>query len=203
MEKINLKDVIDVCSKFIESNGKNTELIDLESKLIIKNYLPMDEKAVCITKAFLDADKDYSIPSIFIAIGFDIAILFDCLLSYVNIDIEKITDEEKTYENYDLIYQSGLGDYILNYCKQDYERLVKMVDKALSIEHVSALLNSLDSVDSDSIESMTNAIVGLKNNADKEMIHDMATIAKFSDPEFEDLKDKITEEVLDRIYSKE
>lgn len=203
MEKIDFKNVIEACSKFIESNGKDMDLIDLESHLIIKNYLSMEDKAICATKAFLDADKDYSIPSIFISIGFDIAILFNCLLSYTNIDVDKITDELKTYENYDLIYQSGLGDYILTYCKQDYNRLVNMIDKALSIEHVSSLLSSLDSIDSNVIEDMTNAIVSLKNNGDKDMIHDMAVISKFSDPGIEDLKEKITEEVLEKIYSKE
>ena len=204
MEKIEFKKVIEICSRFIESHGQNNaELIDLESKLVIKNYLPMEDKAVYITKAFLDADKDISVPSVFVSIGFDIAMLFDCLLAYTNINVDNIADEDKIYENYDIIYESGLGDYILSYCKADYKRICKMLDRALSMEHISSLLTSLDAIDSDALEDVTKAINDLKKNGDKDMIHDMAQISRFADPEFEGLREKITDEVLDRIYSNE
>ena len=203
MEKINFKDVIGVCSKFIDSQGKDTGIVDLESKLIVRNYLQMDEKALCATRAFIDADKDYSIPSVFVAVGFDIAILFDCLLAYTNIDVDSIDESDKIYENYDLIHQSGLADYIINFCEKDYNRLVRMVDRALSIEHVSSLLNSLENIDGEAIDNLTRSIVDLKTNGDKEMIHDMATISKASDPEFAGLKEKVSDEVLDKIFSKE
>lgn len=203
MEKISFKKVIDTCSKFIESHGQDKEMVELQSKLIIKNYLDMDEKVLALTRAFLDADKDVSIPSVFISVAFDLAILFDCLFSYTNINIEEIQDSDKIYENYDLIYKSGLADYIIEYCEKDYERLVKMAERSLSIEHVSQMLIGLENVDGDSIDEMTRAIIDLKNSSDKEMIHDIATIARAYDPNMEVVKDKLNDEVLDKIFSKE
>lgn len=203
MEKIKFEEVISACSKFIESSGKEKSLMDLESRLVIRSYLEMSEKAVCITRSFIDADKDVSIPSVFVAIGFDLAYLFDCLLAYTNIDVDAMVDGDKIYENYDLIYQSGLADYIIGYCEKDYNRLVRMVERSLSIEHISSLLSSLENIDGEAIDDLTRSIVDLKTNGDKEMIHDMATIAKASDPEFAGLKEKVSDEVLDKIFSKE
>jgi hypothetical protein len=201
MEKIDFKSVIDACNKFIESNGKDSSLVDIESKLIIRNYLDMDAKAICLVRAFLDADKDVSVPSVFVSIAMDLALLFDCLLAYTNIDIDAIESGDKIYENYDSIYKAGLADYIMEYCEKDYNRLVKMADRMLSIEHVSSLLMGIENIDGDAIDELTRSIVDLKNNGDKEMIRDMATIAKASDPDFESIKEKLSEETLDKIFS--
>ena len=203
MEKINFKEVVDVCNNFIKSSGNDDgKMTELKSNLIIRSYLPLEEKSICLVKAFMDADKDISIPTPFISIAFDLSLLFDCLLAYTNIDIEEIENSEKIYENYDSIYFSGLADYIISYCEKDYGRLIKMADRMMSLEHVSALLTSVEGVDGEAINDLTKAIIDLKKNGDKEMIHDMAIIAKSSDPEFANIKEKVSEEVLDEILSK-
>ena len=82
-----MSDILKVCTEFIETNGKNIDaFLEIQQKLVIRTYLGIDEKAICLTKILLDSDKDIDIPSQFFVIAFEIAILFDCILAYTNID---------------------------------------------------------------------------------------------------------------------
>ena len=99
--------------------------------LVIRAYLPMQDKVVALVRMIIDSDKDIDVPETFFTAGLEIACCFDGLLSYVNIEPE-VNIEIKNYENYDLIYQSGLADYILEFCGKDYDRLVRMMERTLS-----------------------------------------------------------------------
>ena len=90
----------------------------------------MQEKVITIVRIVLDSDKDYDIPATFFMAGVEIASLFDGLISYTNLE-QNLTIDDKNYENYDLLYQSGFADYILQFCQRDYDRLVHMIERCL------------------------------------------------------------------------
>lgn len=202
MEEISFKEVLDVCAKFVASNGKSIEeLNDLFQKLVIKSYMKMDYKVLCLTRTFMDADKDIDIPSPFFVAALDIAILFDCLLSYANIDTGAITQEEKSYENYDILNESGLVEYILSFCANDYNKLVSMAERAISYENLISLMESLNSFDSESLQKLTDKYDEFMTTTDPQLIHDMSTIMMANDENIAKVVGSMMEESVDKAKS--
>lgn len=199
MEEISFKEVLDVCTRFVVSNGENMEeLNDLFQKLVIKSYMKMDYKVLCLTRTFMDADKDLEIPAPFFVAAFDIALLFDCLLSYANIDTGSITQEEKNYENYDILNESGLADYILSFCANDYRKLESMAERVISYENLISLMDSLNNFDSEALEKLTDKYDDFMKNTDPQLIHDMSTILMANDDTVANVVGAMIEESVDK-----
>ena len=200
MEEISFKEVLDVCAKFVASNGESIdELNDLFQKLVIKSYMKMDYKVLCLTRTFMDADKDIDIPSPFFVAALDIALLFDCLLSYANIDTGAITQEEKSYENYDILNESGLVEYILSFCTNDYNKLVSMAERAVSYENLISLMDSLNSFDSDALQKLTDKYEEFMETTDPQLIHDMSIIMMANDENTAKVVGSMMEESVDKV----
>ena len=167
--------------------------------LVIRAYLPMQEKVVALVRMVMDSDKDIDVPEAFFTAGLEIACCFDGLLSYVNIEPE-VNPDIKSYENYDLIYQSGLADYILEYCGKDYERLVRMMERTLSYENLTDLVQSMREMDTGSLRELVNTLRNMKDEIDPEVIKNIADIARMNDPALNDLKDTIDNEAVDKAF---
>ena len=148
-----LQEILDICDQFTKHPEDETAVKaynDMLRNLVIRAYLPMQEKVVALVRMVMDSDKDIDVPEAFFTAGLEIACCFDGLLSYVNIEPE-VNPDIKSYENYDLIYQSGLADYILEYCGKDYERLVRMMERTLSYENLTDLVQSMREMDTGSL----------------------------------------------------
>ena len=149
----------------------------------------------------MDSDKDIDVPETFFTAGLEIACCFDGLLSYVNIDPE-VNLEIKNYENYDLIYQSGLADYILEYCGKDYERLVRMMERTLSYQNLTELIQSIREINVGGLSEAAEKIREIKDEIDPEVIKNIADIARMNDLALNDLKDTIDNEAVDKAFEK-
>lgn len=197
-----LQEILNVCDTFIK-NPEDEAVVkaynDMLQGLVIRAYLPMQEKVVALVRMIIDSDKDIDVPETFFTAGLEIACCFDGLLSYVNIDHE-VNIEVKNYENYDLIYQSGLADYILEFCGKDYDRLVRMMERTLSYQNLMELVQSIREVDVGSLSEVTEKIRGIKDEINPEVIKNIADIARMNDPALNNLKDTIDNEALDKAF---
>ncbi len=197
-----LQEILDICNAFTknpEDEATVKAYNDMLQGLVIRAYLPMQEKVVALVRMIIDSDKDIDVPETFFTAGLEIACCFDGLLSYVNIDPE-VNIDIKNYENYDLIYQSGLADYILEYCGKDYDRLVRMMERTLSYQNLSELVQSMREMDTGSLRELTNTIRGMKDEIDPEVIKNLADIMRLNDPALNDLKDSIDKDAVDNIF---
>lgn len=202
--KISFKEFLKICTEFVDTNAANLDdFLELQKRLSVRAYLTMDEKAFCLTRVMLDSDRDIDIPSQFFVAAFEIAILFDVILAYTNVDYENIKIDEKTYENYDAIYMSGMADYILDYCQKDLDRVIRMADRSISYENLLNMIESLQNFDGDAVRGLTEEYKKFKEETDPQMIHDMATIMTYNDPAFGDMVDKINNESLEKAFSDE
>lgn len=111
----------------------------LNENVIVKEYLTIIEKYSLIKAFCMDFEHKYmnrlisnelNVGSDFFYLGYDILSLFELLLFYTNIEID---DGSKTSDNYDLIYTTGLYDYILLKCKDDYLSLREKCDKVVGV----------------------------------------------------------------------
>lgn len=196
-----LKDILGICRKFIEhsEDEKNIkEYNDLLNSLVIKSYMPMQEKVVALVRIIIDNDREIDVESSFFTAGFELACCFDGLLAYTNIEPE-VDLESKNYENYDIIYQSGLADYILQYCEKDYNRLVRMMERTLSFENLTELTNSLASMDSGVLREVVNALKEVKNDINPETIKNIADIMRLNDPLLTHVKEDVIDSALEDL----
>lgn len=197
-----LQEILDICDQFTKHPEDETAVKaynDMLQNLVIRAYLPMQEKVVALVRMVMDSDKDIDVPEAFFTAGLEIACCFDGLLSYVNIEPE-VNPDIKSYENYDLIYQSGLADYILEYCGKDYERLVRMMERTLSYENLTNLVQSMREMDTGSLRELVNTLRNMKDEIDPEVIKNIADIARMNDPALNDLKDTIDNEAVDKAF---
>ena len=197
-----LQEILDICDQFTKHPEDETAVKaynDMLRNLVIRAYLPMQEKVVALVRMVMDSDKDIDVPEAFFTAGLEIACCFDGLLSYVNIEPE-VNPDIKSYENYDLIYQSGLADYILEYCGKDYERLVRMMERTLSYENLTDLVQSMREMETGSLRELVNTLRNMKDEIDPEVIKNIADIARMNDPALNDLKDTIDNEAVDKAF---
>lgn len=197
-----LQEILDICDQFTKHPEDETAVKaynDMLQNLVIRAYLPMQEKVVALVRMVMDSDKDIDVPEAFFTAGLEIACCFDGLLSYVNIEPE-VNPDIKSYENYDLIYQSGLADYIIEYCGKDYERLVRMMERTLSYENLTDLVQSMREMDTGSLRELVNTLRNMKDEIDPEVIKNIADIARMNDPALNDLKDTIDNEAVDKAF---
>lgn len=199
-----LQEILNICDAFIKNSEDEATIKaynDMLQKLVVRAYLPMQEKVIALVRMIMDSDKDIDVPETFFTAGLEIACCFDGLLSYVNIDPE-VNLEIKNYENYDLIYQSGLADYILEYCGKDYERLVRMMERTLSYQNLTELIQSIREINVGGLSEATEKIRNLKDEIDPEVIKNIADIARMNDPALNNLKDTIDNEAVDKVFEK-
>lgn len=200
MDKIQFEEVLRVCSDFVYNPSKEntSKLDDLKRKLVIRAYLPAEEKMVTLYKVVTDADKSMDLASSAFTMGLELALCFDGLLAYTNIDTN-IIKEAKIYETYDLLYQTGLADYILQYCEKDYNRLVRLMERTVSYENLLELMDSVGKVQPETIKEAMEEFKKFREGATPEMLHDMADILRFNDPTLYRLKDRVVDDTLEQL----
>ncbi len=198
---ISLEKVLEVCSNFIKSPNDiavNKNYLDLEKELIIKSYIPMNEKILCLYKIMLNADRDMNVTEAIFTAALEMSILFDGLLIYTNIDNNTIIRELQTYENYDILYQSGFVDNILQFCQKDFDRLLKMIDRTISYSNLFDLINTISQVDTEHIPELLEKIDSISGSWSPEMLKDASDILRFNDPLIAKVKDDFEEYVLNQ-----
>lgn len=62
--------------------------------------------------------------------------LFNSLFSYIKI---KVSKSNKTFDNYDLVFKSGLYDYIMKFCESDYKRFLDIFDRVSGINTLTIM----------------------------------------------------------------
>lgn len=201
MEKIDFQKVIKICNDFISNpNVENMKALEeLKKQLVVRTYLPMQEKVVALYKVTIDADKSLELASSVFTAGLELALLFDGLLAYTNIETNIIPKEWKIYESYDAIYQSGLADYILQYCERDYNRLVRLMERTISYENVKELMDTMGQIQLEVMQETLNEFKKFRESATPEMLHDMADIMKFNDPNLYKIKEDVLDSVADQL----
>lgn len=193
-----VKEALKICEEFItapENEEKVTAYNDMCQQLIVRTYLPMQEKVIALIRIVIDSDKDYDVPASFFTAGVEMACLFDGLISYTNL-VQDLGIDEKNYENYDLLYQSGFADYILQFCEKDYERLVCMMGRTMSFENLTELTNSLREMNVGALDNLTNELKNMKNEIDSAVLKDMADIMRYNDPKLQNIKEMIDSDGL-------
>lgn len=194
-----LNEIINICKDFIDkpNDEKATSAYNnLLQNIVVRAYIPMQEKVIALVRMTIDSEKDEDIPASMFTAGLEIACLFDGLLSYTNIDPE-VNIKVKTYENYDILYQSGFADYVLGFCERDYDRLVRMMERTFSFENLLQLIDGMKQLDTGALAELKVVIQNATKEADPEMIKNLTEFVKLNDPYLVSLKEKIESDAME------
>ena len=84
---------------------KNKAFEDIKTALVIRDYMPLEQKEIIMRKALIDMRSDEEVMPYTASILYEIALVFDCLLAYVvNLD-----------PNIDNVYKDETSDFLDNY----------------------------------------------------------------------------------------
>lgn len=190
---ISFNDLHDKLLQRVDNLISRDELYDwLDNNLEVKNYLPLTTKFAEI-RIFSDKFKDDVDSNIddkdvdFIYFVYDLNQLFVFLFAYTDI---VVLSKNRTIENYDLIMKSGFFDYMMQYCKNDYESVIEKCNKVTGIEDVNIIKSFTMAIGSyPSVEEMERIRDIVNNEIDKDKLEIIKAVEEYNNP----VMKKITE----------
>ena len=138
------------------------------AKLVIKPYIKHKEKIIHLAKALfkLDALND----EVTCAAYLEMARVTHGLLPYcVNLDND-VDVLKGLYVVYDAIRENGLYDYILRFCKEDYQIFSQMLTDAVNIGHIQQLLDSVAALSGEEFEKWEQELRSFKDVLTPELL---------------------------------
>ncbi len=146
---------VNIVTKFIRGKATVDDLNELGNQMTIREYIPMKEKYRLIAMTIFKMNSESDDMAETAVIAKEKNLFFDVLLTaYCGINCEN--QDLKTYATYDLLYPI-LSKYILQFCGDDYNKLVEMLDSSLNIYRMKELTELMESVDYEEIKKATKA----------------------------------------------
>lgn len=144
-EQIKLAELVNIASRFVQGKTSVEELDELGNRMTIRNYIPiLDKMRFIMAIIFKFNAEDVEMHEIRV-INMERELFFDVLLGgYALIDVND--PDLRTYQSYDLLYPL-FANFILQYCKDDYNKIVKMIEDSLNIyamQDLDSLFNNVD-----------------------------------------------------------
>lgn len=197
---ISFNDLHDKLLQRVDNLISRDELYDwLDNNLEVKNYLPLTTKYAEI-RIFSDKFKDDVDSNIddkdvdFIYFVYDLNQLFVFLFAYTDI---VVLSKNRTIENYDLIMKSGFFDYMMQYCKNDYESVIEKCNKVTGIEDVNIIKSFTMAIGSyPSVEEMERIRDIVNNEIDKDKLEIIKAVEEYNNPVMEKIAEVVKSDSL-------
>ena len=197
---ISFNDLHDKLLQRVDNLISRDKLYDwLDNNLEVKNYLPLTTKYAEI-RIFSDKFKDDVDSNIddkdvdFIYFVYDLNQLFVFLFAYTDI---VVLSKNRTIENYDLIMKSGFFDYMMQYCKNDYESVIEKCNKVTGIEDVNIIKSFTMAIGSyPSVEEMERIRDIVNNEIDKDKLEIIKAVEEYNNPVMEKIAEVVKSDSL-------
>lgn len=190
--KIDILDLLETASSWLvspEDKEVEKKFHEIKNQIVVKSFLPLTMKNALVKRAIFDLrTSDDSIDEFPQAL--EISLLFNVLLAYTNIEWEDGL-EVKDAAFYDILWASGVCDMILEYCRSDYERVVRMVENMFSFENLYKLVETINKMTPDSVEELTKEVKRIRLESNPQILHDYATLARAGDPILHKMADAV------------
>lgn len=164
---------------------------EIKRSLVIREYMPLGQKEICIKKALIDMRTDEDITPHTASILYEIAIFFDCLLPYIvnlNPAIDSIFKEPYYY---DVLVMAGLKDFIFSYCEKDYHSIEQLASRMIAFDNLKELSKNISLTSPEQIDNLTREFVRFTTQTDPEAIKALGNIASLNDPLLNTIKETI------------
>jgi hypothetical protein len=186
-EKIVFEQLMDFLRKYIKGEYSKEAYQGLLNRLNIKPYLKMEAKAQLLITILLDIKYSTNFISEVATIELEMKKLFKGLLAYTDVDTFFINYATLDFNDFDIMYESGLVDDILKVCKEDYERLDKMIRQAVSFEGIVEANTLMANIQPKEMDKAIKNATKFMQNFDNDALDKLAKIATLQDPLVKDV----------------
>lgn len=203
-EKIKLSEILDICLEFKQNPTRENEdkLNKMMMDMKIVTYLPLLKKnwsLVYILNAVDSSDGDPVENAILMYNAKIIYGLFNYVLNFEN----DIPIHSLTYGIIDILHEVGLVDYILKFCKSDYEVLESLLKDTVNFANINSLSKLGEVFSKNNVEEIANTVRELKSELTVEKLKNLKSLMNSSDPMWKVFKETVADDVMDNIRNKE
>ena len=172
---------------------------DFGKKIKVRTYIPILEKGTICRKymfgvSMLDASL---LDPVLLETECEIKWKFEVLFEYTNIEVE---DDDKTYDNYDMLMSCGVFDFIRKKCEWDCSKMGDFIKSAMGINDMTVVTQILRSANGDEIKSAINELKEVVG--DKSIVEGLTKLLAFNDPIMSEAIEKEKAEALIRKAKK-
>lgn len=194
-EQIKLAELVNVASRFVQGKTSVEELDELGNRMTIRNYIPiLDKMRLIMAIIFKFNAEDVEMHEIRV-INMERELFFDVLLGgYALIDVND--SDLRTYQSYDLLYPL-FATFILQYCKDDYSKIVKMIEDSLNIYAMQDLDSLFNNVDYKALKETAKQHEELLKSFEKnkKLVADLRKIYEAENPDGVKVLDAVSETI--------
>lgn len=184
-----------------EDKELSAKFEEIKNGLIVREYMPIAQKELCIKKTLIDmrVDENTKATPYTASVLYEIALVFDCLLGYVvNLDYD-IDGIYKDATFYDILAVSGLTKYILSFCKEDYSRLEQMANRMISFDNLKELSKNLELASPEQVARLTTEFKNFITDLNPEVLARLGGIAAADDPLLTNIKNIVEDTTFKAI----
>lgn len=194
-EQIKLAELVNVASRFVQGKTSTDELDELGNRMTIRNYIPiLDKMRLIMAIIFKFNAEDVEMHEIRV-INMERELFFDVLLGgYALIDVND--PDLRTYQSYDLLYPL-FANFILQYCKDDYNKITKMIEDSLNIYAMQDLDSLFNNVDYKALKESAKQHEELLKSFEKnkKLVGDLRKIYELENPDGVKVLDAVSETI--------
>lgn len=194
-EQIKLAELVNVASRFVQGKTSVEELDELGNRMTIRNYIPILDKMRLIMAIIFKFNAEEVEMHEIRVINMERELFFDVLLGgYTLIDVND--PDLRTYQSYDLLYPL-FANFILQYCKDDYSKIVKMIEDSLNIYAMQDLDSLFNNVDYKALKESAKQHEELLKSFEKnkKLVADLRKIYEAENPDGVKVLDAVSETI--------
>ncbi len=204
MEKLQLSALLGACLEFkAEPTDQRKAVIDkMLSDMQIVSYLAQKYKETCLI-AVLSVSGAENANAVAMGINLSVAKIIYGLLPYV-INLENDLDFAALNAGaVDLLYEMGIVSYILNICKDDYERLVSLIDSTVNFSNLLKLADLANVFTPDNVDKFTETVRDLRTELTPEKLKELNSIVAAGSVEWKALKETVADDAISNMMEQE
>ena len=194
-EQIKLAELVNVASRFVQGKTSVEELDELGNRMTIRNYIPILDKMRLIMAIIFKFNAEEVEMHEIRVINMERELFFDVLLGgYALIDVND--PDLRTYQSYDLLYPL-FANFILQYCKDDYNKITKMIEDSLNIYAMQDLDSLFNNVDYKALKETAKQHEELLKSFEKnkKLVADLRKIYEAENPDGVKVLDAVSETI--------
>ena len=186
-EQLLLSDYLQLTTDFAQDPTPEREgqITDWLSKVVVRDYMPIKEKAMVMMDILTGAAQEYDAPGM--ATHMEMCKVARGLLRYcVNVenDAELLSITMGAYDNIQIY---GLAKMVRNVCREDYAVLCSMVDNTFNISNVKTFADTAALLNQTEYDKWVDTMTQLKSELTPEILQGLMAAGTMSAPEFADV----------------
>jgi len=200
-EKILLSEILSLAVQMRTNPSDETakQLDSIINKLIVRTYIPTASKGT-IAAAIIDlVVTQPELDAITGSMQLYIGKYFYGILGYLVNCEDDVSVKPITTGVVDNMFSSGLIDYVLRFCNNDFQKLEHMIDDCMNFNNILRLLESCSYFNNDNLNKYEQLIKDFQETLTEPKLKYLNDLFINQSDDFKQLKQLLSETAMDRV----